>query len=77
MRVDLANRLALTLDETAVVLGISRRKLDDIVRELPTLRVGSRVLVSVEGLRKWVDECACGERIDVDAVVDAVVSELR
>lgn len=55
-------RLALSLDETAEALGLSRRKLQQLIaaKELPVTRIGRRVVVPVDALRKWLADRAEG-----------------
>lgn len=56
---NLASRLALKPAEAAAVLGISRRTFDDLVMpELRVVYVGSRRLIPVRELEKWVDASA-------------------
>lgn len=51
-------RVALTVTETAAALGISRPTVYKLLRraDFPGFRVGSRQLVSREGLARWVAE---------------------
>lgn len=50
-------RLALTLDEAAASLGVSRDYFDEHVRpELRTVRRGRRILVSIRELERWLDK---------------------
>lgn len=52
-------RLALTPDEAAVALSISRDTFDRYVRdELRLVRVGRKVLVPVRELERWLDNAA-------------------
>lgn len=50
-------KLALSPNEAAEALGISRRTLDDYSRKglIPRKRVGKRVLFPVEGLRAFLN----------------------
>lgn len=56
-------RLALSLDETAEALSISRRKVQQLVtrREIPFARVDRRLVFPVDQLREWLREQASGE----------------
>ena len=51
-------RLALTIPEAARSIGISVRSLWTKInmKEIPHLRIGRRVVVPVDLLRKWLDE---------------------
>lgn len=50
------DKLAYSLTETAQVLGVSRPTVYALIKQpgFPIFQVGSRKLVSVEGLRDWV-----------------------
>ena len=57
--VEAVPRLALTLDESAAALGISRDSFDRYVRpDIRVLRQGKLVTVPVDELRRYVDEKA-------------------
>lgn len=51
-------RLTLTVTEAAAALGVSRSTAYKLVRtgEIPSLRLGSRIVVPVEALRRCVDD---------------------
>ena len=51
-------RLALTVEEAAQSIGISDRKLRDLIHleGFPLVRLGSRCLIPVDGLRWWLEE---------------------
>ena len=49
-------RLALTPDQAAEALGVSRDTLErHILRELRVVRRGRRILISVAELERWLD----------------------
>lgn len=50
------DRLALRKPEAARVLGISERKLHDLLmsRELPSFKIGRAVLIPVEGIEAFI-----------------------
>ncbi len=56
----MADRLTLSVAEAAQVLGVSRPTVYALIRRgnFPVFSVGSRRLISVEGLRRWVAEQA-------------------
>lgn len=58
----MAEKLAYSVVEVAQVLGISRPKVYYLLHrdDFPAFKIGGRVLVSVEGLRKWVAAQAGG-----------------
>lgn len=53
----MTDRLALGVTEAAKLLGISRAKLYEVVREkrLPVVRFGRRVLIPTAGLKAFLD----------------------
>lgn len=54
-----AGRLALSPDEAAAVLGVSRDYLDEhILDELRVVRRGRRILVALAELERWLDRSA-------------------
>ena len=69
--VDLGTRPALESPEAATALGISESTLRRVLPDLDgvVFRVNSRVLLSVEGLRRWVDRQA--QEADRAAKADA------
>jgi excisionase family DNA binding protein len=53
-------RLTLTVEEAADVLGISRSLAYELVRrgDIPSLRLGRRIVVPIRGLETLVEEAA-------------------
>ena len=51
-------RLLLRIPEVAETLGIGRTKIYELIAtgELPTIRIGRAVRISVTTLQKWVEE---------------------
>lgn len=62
----MAEKLTYSVSEVAEVLGISRPKVYDLLHrdDFPSFKIGGRVLVSVEGLRRWVEAQAAKEEGD-------------
>ena len=58
-------RLVLTVTEAAVALGISRTHAYDLIArgELPSLRLGRRIVVPRRGLERLVDGDADGSHV--------------
>lgn len=52
--------LAISLSQTAQVLGVSRPTVYQLAKQndFPAFKVGGRVLVSVDGLKSWVNKQA-------------------
>ena len=57
----------------ATALGISERTVRQILPELPHLRVGSSIVVPVDGLREWLRERAKADKGPVDAAVEEIM----
>lgn len=55
-----AEKMALSVSETAEILGISRPTVYQLMRrtDFPAFRVGARWLVSRDGLARWVADQA-------------------
>ena len=66
----LADRIGLTVEEAAKVLGVSERHLRSILPEIPHTRLGGRVVVPVDDLRRWLSERARAGPSRVDQIVD-------
>ncbi len=55
----LGPRLALSPDEAAAVLGVSRDYLDEhVINELRIVRRGRRILIALAELERWLDRSA-------------------
>jgi excisionase family DNA binding protein len=55
----LGTRLAVSPDEAAAVLGVSRDYFDEhVIGELRVVRRGRRILVAVAELERWLDRAA-------------------
>lgn len=57
--IDPVPRLALTIDEAAQSIGISQRSLNNLISAgagFPVMRVGRRVLIPTDELRRWLAE---------------------
>ena len=50
--------LAVSAAEAARLLGVSKPKVYDLIRSegFPAFKLGSRTLISVDGLRTWIKE---------------------
>ena len=73
---DLTTRLSLRPKEAAAALGISERKLREVLPQLPHLRVGGAVLLPVDALQAWLREQAKVEQGRVERVVGEVVASV-
>jgi hypothetical protein len=72
----LGGRLALRPVEAAEALGISERKLRDLLPRLPHVRLDGVVVLPVDQLRKWLAERAESQRSRVDTAVDEILADL-
>jgi excisionase family DNA binding protein len=75
--VTLPNRLALRPKEAAEALGLSERKLRELLPELPTVRRGNVVLIPVEPLRKWLCEESEAEKGRVERAVGEILEAVH
>lgn len=52
------NRITISTKEAAQMLGVSLPTMYELVHieGFPSIRVGKKILVSVEGLKHWVNE---------------------
>ncbi len=73
----LAERLALSVPETATALGVSERHLRDLLPEIPHTRLGGRVVIPVEQMRKWLADQTKIEPNRVDEKVEDILSGLE
>jgi excisionase family DNA binding protein len=66
---DLRGRLTLRPEEAARALGVSERKIREMLPELPYVRHRGVVLIPVDALREWLRAHARieGDRIDTAA----------
>jgi excisionase family DNA binding protein len=69
--------LALRPREAADALGLSERKLRELLPELPTVRRGRIVLIPVEPLRRWLREESETERARGDKVVAEILEAVH
>jgi len=73
----LSSRLALRPKEAAQALGLSERKLREVLPQLPHVRVGGAVLLPVEGLQAWLREQSRTEQSRVETVVEEILSSVE
>jgi excisionase family DNA binding protein len=58
-------RLALSPDEAAALLGVSRDYLDEhVIHELRTVRRGRRILIALAEIEQWLDHAATRTSLD-------------
>jgi hypothetical protein len=63
---DLANRLALGIADTARALGVSEAHLRNHLHDVPHFHLGNRVLFPIDSLREWASKQAAGEQDQAD-----------
>ena len=73
---DLTARLALRPKEAAEALGISERKLRELLPELPHFRAGGAVVIPVKPLERWLEARVRQEAGRVDAAVETALKDL-
>ena len=72
----LRDRLALRPIEAAEALGLSERKLRELLPELPTVRRGGVVLIPVAGLQEWLRDESRAEGDRVEKVVEDIIGDI-
>jgi len=72
-----SDRLALTVAEAAEAIGVSERHLRSMLSEIPHTRLGTRVVIPVENLKKWLSERADTELRNVDKAYQDIMKELH
>ena len=72
----LAERLALTVAETATALGVSERHLRDLLPEIPHAYLGNRIVIPVEQVQKWLAEQTKIEPNRIAETVTEILSEI-
>jgi hypothetical protein len=75
--IDLAGRLALRPVEAAAALGISERKLRDLLPRLPHVRLDGVVVLPVHQLRKWLADRAESQQSRVDTAIEEILADLH
>ena len=75
--ISLPGRLALRPSEAAETLGISERKLRELLPELPHIRRGGVVLIPVSSLEEWLAEQAQAEASNVEEAVTEILNEME
>ena len=73
---DLRGRLTIRPEEAARTLGVSERKIREMLPELPYVRHRRVVLIPVDALREWLREHAQIEGNRIGKAVDEVLSDL-
>lgn len=63
-KISSVDKVALSLNECAVMMGIGRSKMHELARSegFPVVRVGRRILVPVDALKEWLNTRAGDER---------------
>lgn len=73
----LDDRLALSIPEAASVLGVSEGHVRNLMPELPHVRLGGRVVIPVEALRKWLRELTEAQTGQIDGAVDEIMQSFN
>ena len=76
-RFRLEDRLALSIPEAAQALGVSENHFRSLLPELPHVRLGNRVVIPVEALRKWLQEATEAEIGRVESTVKELMESLQ
>jgi excisionase family DNA binding protein len=70
------DRLALRPKEAAEALGVSERTFRSILPTLPHVRIGGRVVVPVDGLRRWLEDEERSQRGRADRTTDEILAAI-
>jgi hypothetical protein len=73
---DLANRVALRPAEAARALGVSERKLRELLPRLPHVRLDGIVVLPVDQLRRWLAEQTEIHRSRTDQAVAEILADV-
>ena len=76
-RLDLANRLALRPAEAARALGISERKLRQLLPKIPHRREEGVVMIPVAQLQRWLADGARAQDDRADAIAREQLGQLE
>lgn len=51
------DKLTVTVEEMAVIVGVSRPKAYELVHQVgfPTVRIGRRVVIPLDSLKRWLE----------------------
>jgi excisionase family DNA binding protein len=71
----LADRLALTVPEAAERLGVSLRHLRAMLPKIPHMRLGGRVVIPVDDMRRWLSEQAREQQAERQAAIEAFLRD--
>ena len=75
-RIDLSNRLALSIGEAARAVGLSENAFRKVLPDIERVCVGRRVLIPVLSLQKWLRESACHEGTLDETLLDELTRDL-
>ena len=73
----LENRAALSIHETARALGVSEGLIRKFLPQLPSMRLGERVLIPVEPLKHWLAEQAKAQQNEAERVSQQILDALK
>jgi hypothetical protein len=75
-RLDLSNRLALSIGEAARAVGLSENAFRKALPDIERVYVGKRVLIPVLSLQKWLRESACHDGTRDETLLDELTKDL-
>ena len=74
--IQLANRIGLTVKETADALGVSERHIRELLPEIPHTRLGNRIVIPIQPLNDWLRKRAESEKQNCVDVAENILNEL-
>jgi hypothetical protein len=75
--VRLSERLALSIPEAAMAVGISERLMRSLVPEIPHCRLGNRVVIPISLLVEWLCKQAQKDQTVVGKAVNEILEEIQ
>jgi len=60
MEADSMDKLTVTVEEMAEIVGVSRPTAYDLIHKegFPTVRIGRRIVIPLDSLKRWLEEQA-------------------
>jgi hypothetical protein len=74
--IELSDRLALTVEEAAAAIGVSKRHLHSKLSEVPHFYLGNRVVIPLKPFEEWLRDRAKAGKAQADQVTDEILRGL-
>ena len=73
----LDTRIALTIQEAANAVGVSKRHLQGLLPEIPHAYLGARIVIPVRPFEEWLRKRAEAPRGHVNDIVEDVLADFK